>query len=98
MYRFGQDDQGDGDDDKQDTYRQVRGERFAENQYPDTYGGDRFHGPQYSGKRPADTPYGKYEGDIRDDGRNDRQQDQVGKGHPVGNRLYALIGSGLDGK
>ena len=42
--------------------------------------------------------HGKHEGDIRDDCRNDRQQYQIDKWHAVGNRLYALVGSRLDGK
>lgn len=91
--RLGQDYQGYGDDDKQDAHRQVGGERFVENQYPDTYGGDRLDGSQYGGKRPADIMHGKYEGDVGDNRRDNRQQDQIGKRHQVGDPVVCLHGS-----
>ena len=42
--------------------------------------------------------HGKYEGDVGDNRRDNRQQDQIGKRHQVGDRLYAFMGPGLDGK
>ena len=64
MYAFGEDDHGDGDDNKEDADGQIECERFAEDEYTYEDGGNGLHSSQYGSQRTADIMDGQYQGDI----------------------------------
>ena len=64
MYAFGEDDHGDGDDNKEDADGQVECERFAEDEYTNEDSGNGLHSSQYGSQRTTDIMDGQYQGDI----------------------------------